>query len=150
MYHIMKRHQHLLTLLLAAALLLAACSPASSVESGPRAAAPAEIRYTLKTASDDGQLLFIGVGGEIDGQVNPDLQASVGDTVAITLVNDDGRFHDIVIDEFDAATPVFGGVGEEETVQFVVDQAGTFFYYCSVSGHRQAGMEGLLIVSAVE
>jgi nitrite reductase (NO-forming) len=148
MNHIMNRHKHLLTLLLAAALLLAACSPASPAESGPGEAVPAEIRYTLKTAAEGGQLLFIGVGGEIDGQVNPDLQASVGDTVAITLVNDDGRFHDIVIDEFNAATPVFGEIGEEETVQFTADQAGTFFYYCSVSGHRQAGMEGQLIVSA--
>jgi nitrite reductase (NO-forming) len=150
MYHILKSHKHLLTLLLAAALLLAACSPTSPAESGPGAAGPAEISYTLKTASEGSRLVFIGVGGEIDGLVNPDLQASVGDTVAITLVNDDGRFHDIVIDEFDAATPVFGGVGEEETVQFTVDQEGTFFYYCSVSGHRQAGMEGQLIVSAGE
>ena len=68
--------------------------------------------------------------------------------MAITLVNDDGRFHDIVIDEFNAATPVFGEMGQEETVQFTVDQAGTFFYYYSLSGHRQAGMEGQLIVAA--
>jgi nitrite reductase (NO-forming) len=150
MNHILKEHKHLLPLLLAAALLMAACSPASSVESGPGEAVPAEIRYTLKTASEGSRLVFIGVGGEIDGQVNPDLTARVGDTVAITLVNDDGRFHDVVIDEFNAATPVFGEIGQEETVQFTVDQAGTFFYYCSVSGHRQAGMEGQLLVAAGE
>ncbi|MFU8827007.1 MAG: cupredoxin domain-containing protein, partial [Brevefilum sp.] len=102
------------------------------------------------TASEGGRLLFIGVGGEIDGQVNPDLTARAGDTVAITLVNDDGRFHDIVITEFDAATSVFGERGQEETVTFVADQAGTFFYFCSVGGHRQAGMEGQLIVAAGE
>ena len=145
MNHILKKRKHMLTLLLAAFLLLGACSPASPVEEG---AGAAEIRYTLKTASDGGQLLFIGVGGEIDGLVNPDLTASVGDTVIITLVNDDGRFHDIVIDEFDAATPVFGEISQEETIQFTVDQVGTFFYYCSVAGHRQAGMEGQLIVSS--
>jgi nitrite reductase (NO-forming) len=150
MYHRLKRHKHLLTLLLAAVLLLAACSPASPAESGPGEAVPAEISYTLKTVSEGSRLVFIGVGGEIDGQVNPDLQASVGDTVAITLVNDDGRFHDIVIDEFDAATPVFGEIGQEESIQFTVDQSGTFFYYCSVSGHRQAGMEGQLVVTAGE
>ena len=147
MNHILNKHKHLLILLLASALLLAACSPAapeeSSIETGQ-----ADISYTLKTASEGSRLVFIGVGGEIDGQVNPDLQASVGDTVAITLVNDDGRFHDIVIDEFNAATPVFGEIGQEETIQFTADQASTFFYYCSVSGHRQAGMEGQLIVSA--
>jgi len=74
----------------------------------------------------------------------------VGDTVAITLVNDDGRFHDIVINEFNATTSVFGEIGQEETVTFVADQAGTFFYFCSVGGHCQAGMEGQLIVAAGE
>lgn len=141
-----KKHTHLVLLLMVAALLLAACSTETPGQSIP-SAGDAIIRYTLKTASENGRLVFVGVGGEIDGQVNPDLQASVGDTIAITLVNDDGRFHDIVIDEFDAATPVFGEIGQEETVEFVVDQAGMFFYFCSVAGHRQAGMEGQLIVS---
>lgn len=146
MNHILNKHKHLLILLLAATLLLAACSPAVSEESAALTD-PADISYTLKTASEGSRLVFIGVGGEIDGQVNPDLQASVGDTVAITLVNDDGRFHDIVITEFDAATPVFGEIGQEETIQFTVNQAGTFAYFCSVSGHRQAGMEGQLVVT---
>jgi nitrite reductase (NO-forming) len=147
MNHILNKQKHLLILLLAAALLLAACSPAAPEESGAETG-QVNISYTLKTASEGSRLVFIGVGGEIDGQVNPDLPASVGDTVAITLVNGDGRFHDIVIDEFNAATPVFGEIGQEETIQFTVDQAGTFFYYCSVAGHRQAGMEGQLIVSS--
>jgi len=149
MNHILNRHNHLLILLLASALLLAACSPAAPEENN-LGIDPADISYTLKTASEGSRLVFIGVGGEIDGQVNPDLIAREGDTVAITLVIDDGRFHDIVIDEFNAATPVFGEIGQEETIQFTVDQAGTFFYYCSVSGHRQAGMEGQLIISAGE
>ena len=63
MNHIMNKHKHLFTLLLAAALLLTACSPASPAESGSGEAVPAEIRYTLKTTSEGGQLLFIGVGG---------------------------------------------------------------------------------------
>ncbi len=149
MNHIMKSYKNLLILLLAGTLLLVACSPAPSEENST-VTGQADISYTLKTAGEDGSLLFIGVGGEIDGQVNPDLTARVGDTVAITLVNDDGRFHDIVIDEFNAATPVIGERGQEETIQFTADQAGTFYYYCSVSGHRQAGMEGQLIVAAGE
>ena len=149
MNNILKEHKHLLTLLLAAALLMAACSPAAPEESAA-ITGQADISYTLKTASEGSRLVFIGVGGEIDGQVNPDLQASVGDTLSITLVNGDGRFHDIVITEFDAATSVFDEIGQEETIQFTVDQAGTFAYFCSVSGHRQAGMEGQLMVAAGE
>jgi len=146
----LRKNTRLAILFVVVALTLAACNQASPIESGPGEVVQAEIRYSLKTASEGSQLFFVGVGGEIDGQVNPDLTARVGDTVAITLINDDGRFHDIVIDEFNAATPVFGERGQEETIQFTVGQAGTFFYYCSVSGHRQAGMEGQLIISAEE
>ncbi|HOE69467.1 MAG TPA: cupredoxin domain-containing protein [Brevefilum sp.] len=134
-------------LVLVGIFLMAACSPAAPAHNTAEGALEAEIHYTLKTGAADGQLIFIGVGGEIDGQINPDLTANVGDTVAITLINDDGRFHDFVIDEFNAATSVFSEIGQEETIQFTVDQAGTFFYYCSVTGHRQAGMEGQLIVN---
>lgn len=142
---------HIVILLLALSLLLAACtSEGPDVSAIEETGAEVDVQYTLKTASEGGRYWFIGVGGEIDGLVNPDLRASIGDTVTITLVNDDGRFHDIVIDEFNAATPVFGERGQEETIQFTADRAGMFFYYCSVSGHRQAGMEGQLIVSAGE
>lgn len=152
---ILNKNKHLVLIFMAIALILAACSPAApgeseTVESEPEETNQADISFTLKTASEGGQLLFIGVGGEIDGQVNPELQANVGDTVAITLVNNDGRSHDIVIDEFNAATPIFGQRGQEETIQFTIDQAGSFYYYCSVGSHRQAGMEGQLIVSAGE
>ncbi|MFA7406521.1 MAG: cupredoxin domain-containing protein [Anaerolineaceae bacterium] len=134
-------------LVLVGIFLMAACSPAALAHNTAEGALEAEIHYTLKTGAADGQLIFIGVGGEIDGQINPDLTANVGDTVAITLINDDGRFHDFVIDEFNAATSVFSEIGQEETIQFTVDQAGTFFYYCSVTGHRQAGMECQLFVN---
>ena len=36
--------------------------------------------------------------------------------------------------------------GQIDEVEFVVDKAGTFEYYCSVGNHRQMGMVGKLIV----
>lgn len=36
--------------------------------------------------------------------------------------------------------------GENATLSFVADQAGTFEYWCNVTGHRDAGMEGTLTV----
>ena len=147
-----KKLHLLLPLFIIGVLLLAACSAETPSQSEPGVpdAGVVDVQYTLKTASEGGRYWFIGVGGDIDGQVNPDLQASVGDTVAITLVNDDGRSHDVVITEFGAATSIFGRSGQEETVVFTADQAGTFFYFCSVGGHRQAGMEGQFIVVAGE
>ena len=153
MKNILSKNKHMVVLFLAVVLVLAACSPtepavSEPVDTEPVASGEADVSFTLKTAREGGQYLFIGVGGEFDGVVNPDLSVNVGDTVAITLINDDGHRHDIVIDEFDAATSIFGQQGQEETITFTVDQAGTFFYYCSVGNHRRAGMEGQLIVSA--
>ena len=145
----MLKLQTIFALLIIGVLLLAACS-AETPQEGAAEPGSVDVQYTLKTASEGGRYWFIGVGGEIDGQINPDLLANIGDRVAFTLVNDDGRSHDVVITEFRAATSIFGTIGQEETVVFTVDQAGTFFYFCSVGGHRQAGMEGQLIVAASE
>lgn len=73
-----------------------------------------------------------------------EMRVNVGDTVRITLVNEEGM-HDWVIDEFDARTEILQ-TGEEETIEFVADTPGTFEYYCSVMSHRQMGMVGSLIV----
>ncbi len=67
-----------------------------------------------------------------------------GDTVKITFKNS-GGMHDWKIDEFSAGTKVLQ-VGQQETIQFVADKAGTFEYYCSVGQHRAMGMKGSLIV----
>lgn len=73
-----------------------------------------------------------------------EIRVNVGDTVRVTFVNGGGR-HDWVLDEFDAATNVISA-GQSETIEFVADEAGTFEFYCSVPGHRQAGMVGSFVV----
>ncbi|RJR14853.1 hypothetical protein C4579_03590 [Candidatus Microgenomates bacterium] len=73
-----------------------------------------------------------------------EMRVNQGDTVKIVFKNGDGT-HDWVIDEFNARTKMTQ-TGEEDTIEFVADQAGTFEYYCSVGQHRQMGMVGNLIV----
>lgn len=64
--------------------------------------------------------------------------------VTITLVNEGVLPHDFVIEDTDYATEVIdGGQQDEITVNL---EAGEYVYYCSVPGHRQAGMEGTLTV----
>lgn len=73
-----------------------------------------------------------------------EIRVKKGDTVRLTLRIAEGR-HDLVIDEYDVRTDVLSG-DEEQTIEFVADQVGTFAYYCSVGSHRANGMEGTLIV----
>ena len=67
-----------------------------------------------------------------------------GDHVKITFQNS-GGFHDLRIDEFNAATRRIQ-TGQEDTITFVADKTGSFEFYCSVGSHRQMGMKGTLIV----
>jgi plastocyanin len=73
-----------------------------------------------------------------------EIRVKVGDTVRITYVNTLGT-HDWTLDEFNVKTSLISA-GEQETIEFVADQAGTFQFYCSVPGHRGAGMFGTLVV----
>jgi nitrite reductase (NO-forming) len=64
----------------------------------------------------------------------------------ITVVNDGVMQHDFVIDELEMATDLLNN-GEEQTVTVPDDaEPGEYTYYCSVPGHRQAGMEGTLTI----
>ena len=122
----------------------------TSTPTEPVAVAQAEttvVEYTLRTQlGGDPPMAFVGVGGEIDGVMNPELVVNLGDTVRITVINGDPTLHDLKIDEFGVYT---GEMVEDEqtvTVEFVADQPGNFDYYCSIPGHREIGMEGLLRV----
>lgn len=110
---------------------------------------PADIVYTLTTGEQDTNLIFIGVGGEIDGQVNPVLKADPGDVVQIVLVNGQAVEHDLRIDEFGVSTGSVKQPGEQKAITFQVTENGLYAYYCTVPGHRAAGMEGFLQVGEV-
>ncbi|HLU82624.1 MAG TPA: copper-containing nitrite reductase, partial [Trueperaceae bacterium] len=117
-------------------------------------APPAEylpnVSYTLTTGLASGRMAFIGVGGTIDGIANPDLIAQPGQVVQITLVNGDNVAHDIFVDQFaNAHSAIVDRQGGSTTIVFRADIEGTFDYWCTIPGHRQAGMEGNLIVGEV-
>lgn len=73
------------------------------------------------------------------------LTVNEGDTVRITFVNGGAMPHDWVLDEFGAATDILQS-GEEEIIEFVAGDLGTYEYYCSVGSHRELGMVGTLTV----
>jgi nitrite reductase (NO-forming) len=122
-------------------------------QAGATAAAPPTVgyipdaRYTLRSGIAEGRMVFLGVGGAIDGQVNPILSAAEGQTVQIILLNGEGAEHDIVFPAQDAKSPRITGRGASTTFAFRPTRAGDFTYICSVPGHQLAGMQGQFIVT---
>ncbi|MBI1278571.1 MAG: nitrite reductase, copper-containing [Anaerolineaceae bacterium] len=106
------------------------------------------VEYTLKMVlgSSTPPMGFLGVGGAIDGVMNPELTANVGDTVKITVINGDAIQHDLTIDEFKVSTGTMSAKDQTAVITFVADKPGSFKYYCATPGHRQVGMEGTLTI----
>ncbi len=84
-----------------------------------------------------------------EGQLSYDtkqLSAKAG-TVTIALANSSPVEHNVTIAEGTkvlGATPTFTGGSKSVTLKL---KPGKYTFYCSVPGHRQAGMEGTLTVS---
>ena len=71
------------------------------------------------------------------------ITAEAGEDLAIALSSED-ILHDLTIDDLDFH--VDAGRGETAESGLTVDEPGTYTFYCSVAGHRSAGMEGTLTV----
>jgi len=125
-------------------------APAPAAQGG---APPANVtyipdaRYTLRSGIADGRMAYIGQGGEIDGKVNPILTAVEGQVVQLTLINGEGAEHDIVFPDQNTTSPRVTGKGASTTIAFRADKSGDFVYFCSVPGHRLAGMQGQFLVT---
>ena len=73
-----------------------------------------------------------------------ELHAKAGETVALRLENQDVSGHSFDIDELDIHVSM--PPGEPSLALFTPVTPGTYTFYCSVPGHRQAGMVGTLVV----
>lgn len=134
-------------LFLATSMLLLATGCTTGRVEGQSLADAAVFEFTMRTGMVDGRMAFIGVGGDIDGLANPDLQVTVGEVVHITLINDDGMMHDLAIPDLGVQTASASRPQATVDVTFTPSDGGAYAYICTVSGHRQAGMEGSLIVA---
>ena len=140
--------------LVAGALLLAGLTlgqaRAASSNLGDKAPAQytPDVSFTLKTNIGPGGMQFVGVGGKIDGVANPTLRVAQGQIVQITLIDGDGAEHDIGVPEFGALSNHVTGRGASTTIVFRADKSGTFDYFCTLPGHRAAGMDGKIVVGS--
>ncbi len=79
-------------------------------------------------------------------EFDPDeITVAAGEDIAIVLSSDD-VLHDFTIDDIDVHVAADGGETAEGGLR--ADEPGEHIFYCSVAGHREAGMEGTLTVEA--
>ena len=113
------------------AMILPALRPALAQE-----AADADREYVLETNI----LGYWGVGGNIDGVRNPVLRAEKGETVRIVIVNVEALLHDIALETLQVKSEGVLDIGEQTDITFIAVEDD--IYYCTIPGHRAAGMEG--------
>lgn len=104
--------------------------------SPPDAAAPADVVLDVQAGGPAGEFTFTPAT----------LSASEGAVVRVVLHNAGRAPHTFTLPEFDADAGEVAP-GGEATVTFRATREGSFAYWCSVAGHRQAGMVGRLDVA---
>lgn len=72
------------------------------------------------------------------------INVNKGDKVKVIL-KDNGGMHDLFIDGYDVKTKVIES-GQEDSIEFVADKAGTFDFWCTIGNHKAMGMVGKLVV----
>jgi plastocyanin len=111
-------------------------SPKATTGTPAPPSSPAAVATTLKLAANPaGQLAYD----------TKQLSAKAG-KVTIDMSNASPIEHDVAVAEGSAVlgqTPVFTGGSKSVTLTL---KPGTYTFYCTVPGHRQAGMEGTLTV----
>lgn len=70
-------------------------------------------------------------------------QLPAGEPVEAELINDGAIVHNVVIEELDDELILEAEGGQSDQATITLD-AGDYTYYCSIPGHRAAGMEGTL------
>jgi nitrite reductase (NO-forming) len=142
-----------------AGLLTGDVSGDHSSESGAVTLTGVEISSSLSfiESSDFRTLAFNALPGEAN--YNPTITANVGDKIIFDVVNDGKSFHSFgVTAETEGFTGIIAGSevasanaplnpGESGTSEFIPSEPGTYYYICTVPGHRMQGMVGEIIVS---
>ena len=108
-------------------------------------------------SSDFRVLAFNALPGE-EG-ANPTINANVGDKIIFDVVNDGKSFHAIgVTKDTEGFSNLIPGSevasmneplkpGESGVSEFIPTEPGTYYYICTVPGHRMQGMVGEIVVT---
>lgn len=95
--------------------------------------------------TEDREATTVAVTGTDALEFDPGTLTASAGTVTVELTAEDAAEHTFVIEELDDTEVV--AVGPGETASGSADlESGAYTFYCSVPGHRSAGMEGELTV----
>ena len=118
------------------------------------------VSFSFVESADFRVMAFNALPGEPDN--NPVIRAEPGDKIVFDVVNDGTLFHAFGVTPADSGiAPVYPGSevgtgssplnpGQGGAAEFVAPEEGVFYYICTVQGHRQQGMEGVIIVGDAE
>ncbi|BBI32129.1 cupredoxin domain-containing protein [Cohnella abietis] len=139
----LKTSLFLATVVLAAMLALSACgnnnskntgSPSPSLPASPSGSAPASSQAAGGATKD---ITITAVNWKFD---QPEIKAKTGDTLKLTLKNDQG-VHGIEISDLNVK------IKNGETVEVKLDKAGTYEYHCNIQcGQGHTKMKGTIVV----
>lgn len=143
-----------LVLVVCVGVVLAACSstPEESSEMPP-----VEVTIVATDLAYDVERIELVAGQELlvtlrnDGALEHDFSIQdiplAGEVIA-SETGEDMAGHDMEMLDEEPVVHVAAAAGGTETVRFTPSVAGEYPYYCTVEGHREAGMAGTLVVSA--
>jgi plastocyanin len=127
----------------------ATSAPATTATTATTAATPATTGSTSTTSAPAAGAETIAVAADPEGQLKfttSTLSAKAG-KVTIAFTNRAPLEHNLTVASASGAvvgtTPTFQGGTKNVTASLT---PGTYKFYCTVPGHRQAGMEGTLVV----
>jgi plastocyanin len=145
----MRRVSAVLAVAALAVVGLAACGSSSSSDNSTTAAStpPSTTPAAGGGAAGGGSTVDISTpGGSTLAYDQKDVSAKAG-SVTINFDNKEALQHDVAV--ADSSGKILGQTDlvSSGTANATVDlQAGTYTFYCTVPGHREAGMEGTLTV----
>jgi plastocyanin len=114
-------------------------------------ATPTQVPETLtpeaevESTSEDGEVQEITLEADEYFYSQKSITVKKGQRIKLTLVNKGRMSHDFVVERMNVTTEL-AGPGETVTTEFIMHDAGTYTFYCSIGNHRALGMEGTLIV----
>lgn len=146
----MKKFAAMLALLIAALALVACGGGSSSTESTSEESAPAKESEKSEGGEEGGS-----GGAALEIEADPggnlaftsDTASSTAGKVTVDFTNESGVPHDVAFEDEGGET-----VGQTEVISEGSDSTtitlkpGEYKYFCTIPGHRQAGMEGTLTV----